>query len=221
MSASTSASRPDLSAPIWMTMSISVAPSAERLARLEDLGRRQVVAVREADRRADRDVRAAPGSPARDGRRPAGRTPTRRRTRRPAGRSSVEERVVELGPQQRVVDRLGDVAVGQAWRSVSASCSASLDVRAQDVARQQEAALHELVGAFEVAVLVLDDARRRRIQRDRARRRALPSRRRRGRAGAEPASRCPTRRRRARRGPRGRSSGPWPGSGGCAARTRG
>src|SRR5688572_20953657 len=33
----------------------------------------------------------------------------------------------------------------------------SFDVRAQDVPRQEEAALHEVVVALEVAVLVLDD----------------------------------------------------------------
>ena len=53
MSASTSASRPDLRAPIWMTMSISLRALIERALRLEDLGRGQVVAVRKADDRAD------------------------------------------------------------------------------------------------------------------------------------------------------------------------
>ena len=58
---------------------------ADRPHRLEHLGHGQVVAVREADRRPDRDVGARPGSPAPGRHRPAGRTPTRRRSRRRAG----------------------------------------------------------------------------------------------------------------------------------------
>src|SRR5262249_2280881 len=47
------------------------------------------------------------------------------------------------------------------WRSVRFSIvnvmRASLDVGPEDVAREQEASLHEVVGLLEVAVLVLDD----------------------------------------------------------------
>ena len=83
--------------------------------------------------------------------------------------------------------------------------SVSLDVRAEDVAGEQEPALDEVVGLLEVAVLVLDDhvavvagAPQRGEQRrplDVAETRAV----------AGPASRSPSRRRRARTGPRGRS----------------
>ena len=72
-----------------------------------------VVAVREADRRPDRDVGAGE-----DRRRPAdvGRPDADRGDvvlrRQPA--AVLDERVVELRPQQRVVDGLGDVALGQA-----------------------------------------------------------------------------------------------------------
>ena len=113
MSASTSASRPDLSAPIWMTMSSSVAPSPSARTRLEDLGLGPVVAVREADRRADRDVRPGRGWPPHAAT-SAGRTQTDATSYaggQPA--AGLDERVVELRPKQRVVDRLGDVALGQ------------------------------------------------------------------------------------------------------------
>ena len=85
---------------------------ADRPDGLEDLGHGQVVAVREADRRADRDGRPVQdlpgpddiGGPHADGRDVIGQ-------RQPA--AGLHEGVVELRPEQRVVDRLGDVAVGQ------------------------------------------------------------------------------------------------------------
>ena len=79
---------------------------------LEDLRRGHGVAVREADHGPDRDVRAARIAAAR--RTSAGRTQTDA-TSYSSGEpaAGLDERVVELGPQQRVVDRLGDVALGQ------------------------------------------------------------------------------------------------------------
>ena len=52
----------------------------------------------------------------------------------------LDERVVELRPQQRVVDRLGDVALGQRRRSRGHGVIAHDDVRPEDVAGDQEAA---------------------------------------------------------------------------------
>ncbi len=112
MSAWTSASRPALSAPIWMTMSSSVAPSPIARTGLEHLRLGPVVAMREADRRPDRDIGAVED---RAGAHHVRRSDTDRRDvvlgRQPA--AVLDERVVELGAQQRVIDGLGDVAVGQ------------------------------------------------------------------------------------------------------------
>ena len=219
MSASTSASRPDLRAPIWMTMSSSRAPSPSARSVSKTL-----VAVRWLPCGKPIVVPTATSVPSRICRGPddsAGRTqPTPRRTRREPA-AVLDERIVQLRPEQRVVDRLGDVAVGQGGdREGRLGHVHSLDVRPQDVARQQEAALDQLVRPLEAAVLVLDDAVAvvaRAVQLRRTRPQSTSPRP--GRRGiCQP---MPARRSRARTGRRGRSSGPWPGSGGCAGRTRG
>ena len=96
-------------------MSSSVAPSASARRASNTLVVGQVVAVREADRRADRDVgpgqdRAARGN--------VGRPDADRRDVVLGGQPAavLDERVVQLGPEQRMVDRLGDVALGQVRR---------------------------------------------------------------------------------------------------------
>ena len=93
-------------------MSSSVAPSARACCRLEHLGLGAVVAVREADGRPDGDVGAGEdGLGARDVRRPDAHARDVVLGRQPA--AVLDERVVELGTQQRVVDRLRDVPFGQ------------------------------------------------------------------------------------------------------------
>ena len=119
----------DLSAPIWMTMSSSVAPSAS--ARRASSTFVSVVwppCGKPIDR-PDRDVGAGE-----DRRRPAdvGRPDADRGDvvlgRQPA--AVLDERVVELRPQQRVVDRLGDVALGEVVESRATVMVRSLDSRA-------------------------------------------------------------------------------------------
>ncbi len=199
-------------------MSSSVAPSASARWASNDLGLGQVVAVREPDRRPDRHIRALE-----DRRRPAN-----------VGRPDAHRRDVVLGGQpaarRRRTRRRVRVAAASgrwSWRYRARSGNRwsgswdSLDVGTQDVAGQQEAALDELVGLLEVAILVLDDhvavvagapqggeqhapvdVAEPRQARD------LP---------ADPERED----RRARTAPRGRSTGPWPGRAGCAARTPG
>ena len=112
MSAWTSASRPDLSAPIWMTMSSSVAPSSSACCVSKTFVAVRWLPCGKPIDRADRDVGAGED---RHGPADVGRPDADRGDvvlgRQPA--AVLDERVVELGPQQRVVDRLGDVALGQ------------------------------------------------------------------------------------------------------------
>ena len=98
-------------------MSSSVAPVGQRALRLEHLDLGRVVPVREADGGADRDVgpfEDRPGAP--DVGRPHAHGGDVVLRGQPA--AVLDERVVELRPQERVVDRLGDVVFGQAarWR---------------------------------------------------------------------------------------------------------
>ena len=85
---------------------------ADRPHRLEDLGLGPMVAVRKADGRPDRDVGAVEDR-ARTG--DVGRPDADRGHVVGQGEpaAGLDEGVVELRPQERVVDRLGDVAVGQ------------------------------------------------------------------------------------------------------------
>ena len=129
----------------------------ERVARLEDLrgGRRR--AVREADHRADRHVGAVEDRDARASR-PPGRTQTDATSYSAASRQPASTKASSssgLSSEWSIVLA--------SWRSVTVSTligiarAAHLMYGPQDVAGQQEAALDELVGALEVAVLVLDD----------------------------------------------------------------
>ena len=112
MSASTSASRPDLSAPIWMTMSSSVAPSprartdSKTLVSVRWLPCGKPIVVPIATLVPDRMAAARSTS--------AGRTQTDA-TSYASGQpaAGLDEGVVELRAKQRVIDRLGDVAIGQ------------------------------------------------------------------------------------------------------------
>ena len=217
MSASTSASRPDLSAPIWMTMSSSVAPSASARRASNTL-----VSVRWLPCGKPMTVPTATSVPAEDGagrrRRPAGRRPTRRRIRRPAG------------SRPRRTHRPARVAAANgrwSWRCRARSgCrwkghGAHLMYGRRTSRATQEAALDQVVGPLEVPVLVLDDdvaVVAGAVQRGEERRPVDVAEA--GQARDLPAD-ADRERRRARRGRRGRSSGPWPGRGGCAARTRG
>ncbi len=99
--------RPDLDDHIELDRSV-----LERLARLEHLRRRRLTTVGETDDRADGDVgvvkkRRCPdhvdGAHADRGHVVLGSQPA----------AVLDERVVEFGAQQRVVDRLRDVALGQ------------------------------------------------------------------------------------------------------------
>ena len=94
------------------------------------------------------------------------------------------------------------------------------DERPQCLARDQEAALDELLVALEAPVLVLDRDARGRSRRRRARRRSAASAPRRGRAGAAPASRCRPRTCRGGRGRRGAPRGPSRARGRCGRRSR-
>ena len=124
MSASTSASRPDLRAPIWMHHVELGRAVGQRSPRLRHLDLGGVVAVRKADRRADGDVGAGQDRlrPAHVGG-PAAHRGDVVLGREPA--TGLDERVVQLGPEQRVVDRLGDVAFGQGsrWKGSSSLTS--------------------------------------------------------------------------------------------------
>ena len=188
-------------------MSSSVAPSARACRASNDLGRGRVAAVREADDRADRDVRAVEDRRGTARHRPAGRRPTRRRTRPPAG--SPPRRTRRRAPAAG-----GEWSIALAMsRSVSESMSRSravmhwhsLDVGAEDVAGDEEATLDELVGPLEVAVLVLDDHVAVVAGAPQGAEQRCPSRPRRARAGAGSASPCPIEKMPARRGPRDRS----------------
>ena len=87
-------------------------PIGQRALGFEDLGGRQVVAMRKPDRRSDLDVRAVQDGP---GPEDVGRADTHGRHvvagRQPA--AILDERVVQFGAQEGMVDRLGDVTVGQ------------------------------------------------------------------------------------------------------------
>ena len=81
----TSPSRPDLSAPIWMTMSSSVAPSARARRASATLVSVVWPPCGNPIDRPDRDVRAVEDGRRAARRRPVGRRRSRRRTRPPAG----------------------------------------------------------------------------------------------------------------------------------------
>ena len=195
----------------------------ERLPRFEHLRLGPMVPVRETDHGPDRHIRAGEDGLARPT--SAGRTHTEATSYSAANRQPSSTNASSSSGRSSewsiafAMSRSVRVSISMAVTSVSSSWS--VDVRPKDVTGEQEAALDQVVGLLEVAVLVLDDhvavvagppqggeQGRPLDVAETGQARDLPA--------DAPARRC-----RARRGLRGRSSGPWPGRGGCAARTRG
>ena len=88
-------------------------PVREGPPRLGDLGLGEVVAVREADGRPHRDIGARRGSPRRAATSAGPDAHGRDVVLRGQAAAGLHEGVVQLGPEQAVVDGLGDVALGE------------------------------------------------------------------------------------------------------------
>ena len=192
MSAWTSASRPDFRAPIWITMSSSVAPSASARRASATLISVVVVAVREPDDRADRHVRAVEDRPRRARRPPAG-THTDATSYSAASRQPASTNASSSSGRSR--EWSITLAMSRSVREsieIDRHSVPHLTVRPQDVAGDEEALLDPLVGALEATVLVLDDAVALVARRGTARREDdAPVHLAEARDAAAPASRCP------------------------------
>src|SRR6476661_1166205 len=154
ISAWTSASRPDLSAPIWMTMSSSVAPSSSAWRASATL-----IAVRWLPCGNPITVPTATSVPLRIAR---ARSTSAGRTQTEATSYSAARRQPSSMNASSSSGRSSEWSMALATsRSVRVSTvivMRSMAIRAKDVAGDQEPLLDLLIGALEPAVLVLDDA---------------------------------------------------------------